>query len=119
MLTRATRFCLLVLLVLLASLATAAAQGTVALGSDYFATVPGNADMSGTWFNFGAGIGVVDFVGVPIGPLNTDTIVQRQADATLNMGSIPIQLVALSMASEAPVLVGGNLYNVTVGLNPG
>jgi len=67
MLTHATRFCLLVLLVLLASFATAAAQETVALGSDYFQTVAGNGDSSGTWFNFGSGIGVVDFQGVPRG----------------------------------------------------
>lgn len=123
MLTRATRFCLFVLLVLMASFATAAAQGTVALGSDYFQTVAGNGDSSGTWFNFGSGIGVVDFQGVPIGNFNglnvgnTDTIVQRQADATLNMGSVPIQLVALSLGSAAPVLVGGNLYNVSLTLN--
>ncbi len=122
MLTRATRFCLFVLLVLLASFSTALAQETVALGSDYFQSVAGNGDSSGTWFNFGSGIGVVDFQGVPIGNFNglnvgnTDTIVQRQADATLNMGSVPIQLVALSLGSTAPVLVGGNLYNVSLTL---
>ena len=116
-LTRGVSFCLFVVLVLLALFTTAAAQGTVALGSDYFQTVPGNDSSSGTYFNFGSGIGVVDFQAVPIGPYATDTIVQRQADATLNGPAIPIQLAALSMASEAPVLVGGNLYNVSVTLN--
>jgi hypothetical protein len=117
MLTRTTRFCLLVLLALLASFTTAAAQaGTVALGSDYFQTLPGVGDTSGTWFNFGNGIGVVDFQGVPRGGSfgNTDTIVQRQADATINGAAIPIQLVALHLGSEAPVLVMGNLYNVSL-----
>jgi hypothetical protein len=52
-------------------------------------------------------------MGVPFGPGNTDTIVQRQGDATINGGAIPIQLVALSLGSTAPVLVGGNPYNVS------
>ena len=38
---------------------------TVALGTDYFQTQPG------TFFNFGPGIGIVNFVGLPIGPLST------------------------------------------------
>jgi len=121
-LNRATRFCLLVVLVLLALSPIATAQGTVVeMGSDYFQSVPGMGDTSGTYFNFSslsAGqIGLVDFMGVPIGPYTTDTIVQRQADATLNGAAIPLQLVALSLASEAPVLVGGNLYNVSLTLN--
>src|SRR5438876_12000125 len=44
---------------------------TVALGTDYFQTQPG------TFFNFGPGIGIVNFVGLPIGPLSTDTSVTR------------------------------------------
>ena len=47
----------------------------VSLGSDYLQTQPG------TSFNFGAGIGVVNFTGLPIGPGLTDTIVQRQQNA--------------------------------------
>jgi hypothetical protein len=50
-LTRATRFSLLVVLAVLASFATAAAQGTVAPGSDYFQTIPGNGDSSGNFSN--------------------------------------------------------------------
>jgi hypothetical protein len=119
MLTRATRFCLLVLLVLLGSFTIAAARSeTVALGSDYFQTVPGSGDSSGTWFNFGAGIGVVDFQGAPNALGQTDTWVIRQADATINGPAIPIQLMDLSLVSEAPVLVSGNLYNVSLSLNP-
>ncbi len=110
MLNRSTRFCLLVLLVLLGSFTTAVAQSeTVALGSDYFQTVPGMGNgSSGTDFNFGNGIGVVDFMGVPMGGSlgNTDTIVQRQADATINGPGIPIQLVALSLQSTGAVNVG-------------
>ena len=123
MLTRATRFCLSVVLVLLASFTTAAAQETVAQGTDYFTTVPGFAG-GGTNFNFGMGIPTVDFQSAPIGSYQglqtgpyVDTIVQRQADATLNMGSVPIQLLALSLASTAPVLVGGNPFNVSLTLD--
>ncbi len=90
----------------------AALADTVALGSDYFQT------QAGTAFDFGAPIGVVNFIGLPIGPGLTDTIVQRQADATINVGAIPIQLVGLSLQSTAPVNVGGNLYDVRVALDP-
>ena len=53
----------------------------VMAGSDYFQTLPG------TYFDFGGPIGVVEFEGLPIGPGNTDTIVQRQEDADLTDGS--------------------------------
>ena len=66
----------------------------VVLGSDYFQTVPS------TFLNpIGA------FSGLPIGPGMTDTIVQRQADCTLNLAlagsscTIPIEMVALSLVS--------------------
>src|SRR5712691_2724055 len=85
---------------------------TVALGTDYFQTQPG------TFFNFGPGIGIVNFVGLPIGPLSTDIIIQRQADATINGNAIPIQIVALSLRSTQPVIFNGVLYNVFVTLDP-
>jgi hypothetical protein len=113
------RFCLLVVLVLLASLATAAAQDYVALGTDYFQTIPGSGQ-SGTYFNFGGmdGLGFVDFLGVPMGPGNTDTEVERMGNAQINGGPVEIQLEALSLESTAPVDIGGYLYNMFIGLNP-
>lgn len=84
---------------------------TVALGSMYFQT------LVGTSFNF-PGIGVVNLIGQPIGPGLTDTIVQRNADATIGGGAIPIHITALSLASTAPVNVGGTLFDVFVTLDP-
>src|SRR5574337_61224 len=102
---------MLIGIVVLGVCATARADD-VALGSDYFQTQPG------TSFNFGGPIGVVNFMGKPTGPGNTDTIVQRQADATIGGGPIPIQLVDLSLQSTAPVNIGGNFFDVFVTLDP-
>ena len=85
---------------------------SVALGSDYFQTA------AGTFFNFGGSIGSVNFMGLPIGPGNTDTIVQRQADASIGGPAIPIQIVALSLESTAPVNIGGSFFDVFVTLDP-
>lgn len=86
---------------------------SVALGSDYFQTDPNT-----THFDFGGPIGVVYFMGVPVGPGLTDTIVQRKADATINGAPIPIQIVMLSMESTAPVNIGGSFFDVFVTLDP-
>src|SRR5260221_6761218 len=106
-----------ILLVLGFSMAVSAADidptvPSVALGSDYFATQPG------THFNFGGGIGDVNLLGLPIGPFNTDTIIQRRADAVLGGQPIPIQMVALSLKSTAPVSVGGSFFDVFITLDP-
>ena len=85
----------------------------IALGTDYFQT------NTGTIFDFGSPIGMVTFMGVPIGPGATDTIIQRLSDATIGGGPVPIEIVALSLASTAPVTIGGTTYNVMVGLAPG
>src|SRR5262249_51221379 len=75
--------------------------------------------------DFGAGIGVVGFIGRPISPSNmgtTDTIVQRKADAILpvvgSSATIPIEMVALSLQSARPVNVGGSFFDVFVHLTP-
>src|SRR5882672_6564340 len=114
---RVTTPFLTILLVLGFSMAVSAADidptvPSVALGSDYFATQPG------THFNFGGGIGDVNLLGLPIGPLNTDTIIQRKADAVLGGAAIPIQMVALSLKSAAPVNVGGSFFDVFITLDP-
>ncbi len=97
------------------------AQATnVALGSDYFQTLPG------TSFNF-PGIGQVDFLGkpfkIPGGPsCCADTVVERKQDAILNPGGttqIPIQIVDLSLQSTRPVeFTAGSFFDVFVSLDP-
>ncbi len=108
---------LTVLLFLGSSLSAGAADidptlPSVALGSSYFATQPG------THFNFGGGIGDVNLLGLPIGPSNTDTIIQRKADTVLGGPAIPIQIVGFSLKSAAPVNVGGTFFDVFVTLDP-
>jgi hypothetical protein len=108
---------LTVLLMLGSSLSAGAADidptvPSVALGSGYFASQPG------TQFNFGGGIGFVNFLGLPIGPSNTDTIIHRRADDVLGGPAIPIQMVGLSLRSAAPVNVGGSFFDVFVTLDP-
>lgn len=72
----------------------------------------------------------VDFKGVPLGNYNfggaigvqnvgnTDTIVQRTADATPGSSTVGLQLDALQLVSTAPVSIGGGpteLYYITLG----
>jgi hypothetical protein len=123
MLTRATKWGWLLILMALVLLGTcslqAAIPGIVVLGTDYFQTVPGVSNVSGTWFDFGGPIGIVDFMGLPVGPWNTDTIVQRQADADLTVPSpIPLQIVTLSLESRSTVDIGGTFFRVFVTLDP-
>jgi hypothetical protein len=85
---------------------------TVALGSDYFATAPG------TQFTPADTTTTIPLMGVPLGPgNNTDTIVQRQADAVINGPSVPIQLTALQLESTGPVPLFGNIP-IFVSLDP-
>jgi hypothetical protein len=107
---------------------------SVLLGSDYLATVPV------TRFDFGGPIGVVDLQGRPFGAgnpapagypasglANTDTVVQRQANASLpvqntaspSSATVPIQMVGLSLQNVIPVNVGGSFFDVFVHLTPG
>ena len=90
---------------------TPATADQVALGSSYFHT-------SSTIIDFGGSIGSVNLVGNAIGPGNTDTIIERQADAIINGPAIPIQLRALSLTSSAPINIGGIFFDVFVTLNP-
>lgn len=89
---------------------------SILAGSDYLTTVPG------TFFDFGPGIGPVSMEGNPIGPGNTDTIVQRKADAILpgagSTGIIPIELVQLSLQSVDPVFVIDSFFDVFIELDP-
>ncbi|NES74270.1 MAG: hypothetical protein F6K24_58325, partial [Okeania sp. SIO2D1] len=87
-------------------------------GSDYLHTImPTSLDFQGA-----GGVGVVDFKSLPIGPGNTDTIVQRQEDCIFGgLGgscTIPIEMVELSLMSVAPVEVNNIFYDVFVTEGP-
>lgn len=84
------------------ALAIAVASGParadiVLLGSDYFETIQPT--------NFVPLGGLNPLAGLPIGPGLTDTIVQRQGDCSLSLGTsgssctVPIEMVALSLVS--------------------
>ncbi len=89
---------------------------SIGRGSDYLQTPTGFS-----FFNF-PGIGAVNLQGLPVGPGNTDTIIQRKADCILpGVGSsctIPIELTLLSMESVNPVNIGGSFFDVDVSLTP-
>ena len=86
-----------------ALLHSAAQADLVLLGSDYFETI------QPTFFTPLGGLNPL--TGLPIGPGTTDTIVQRQADCSLSLGTlgsnctIPIEMVALSLISTVNPLV--------------
>jgi hypothetical protein len=82
-----------------------ASAGPIGPGFDLFQTVPFTAELSV--------LGMVPLVGVPIGPGNTDTIVQRMGDLPSGEGGmLPIELVALSLMSSQPVDIGGSFFDV-------
>ena len=121
MLTRLAKLSFVAVIALSLS-AIAAAQPsplTVALGFDYLQTQPGSS------FQLRSGNRSCELHGVPLTAAlippgyqqslaGTDTIVQRQADADINGNPIPIQLMALSVESTAPVNVGGSFFDVFV-----
>ena len=87
-----------------AILTLAAASGarstvaTVVAGTDYLQTT------SGTYFDFGSQM--IPLEGDPIGPFNTDTIVERTSDVTAGG---PLLVTALSLESTVPVM-GATIY---------
>ncbi|MBI1826868.1 MAG: hypothetical protein HY287_15340 [Planctomycetes bacterium] len=109
-------------------------------GLDYFQTVPCNGQQSiSTEFVstpipagfFGPGSlpfnGGILLVGSPIGPGDTDTIIRRNGSLSFgsvpSTDSVPIEIVALSLQSAAPITVSYNngnpneAWNVAVGLS--
>jgi hypothetical protein len=66
-------------------------------------------------------IGTIQLTGLPIGPANTDTIVQRKQGCSLNPGdtcNVPIELVALSLQSVTPIQISNSFFDVFVTLTP-
>lgn len=88
-------------------------------GYDLFQTPPGGGVLDLT----DLGGGIVPMVGLPVGPGNTGTIVQRTTGLPdLGTGIIDAQIVALSLVSINPVPLdfggGPQLWDVSVGLDP-
>jgi hypothetical protein len=88
-----------------------AARADILAGTDYLTTTSAEYD-------FGDSIGTVDLQSNPIGPGNTDTIIQRQSDAVINGPSVPFLMTALSLESTAPVNIGGSFFDVFFTLDP-
>jgi hypothetical protein len=93
----------------------------IAAGYDLLHTLPGTFAMTS--------LGQINFMGVSISPPNlgnTDTIVHRLLGINPfnppgDVATIPIQLVALSLQSVAPVNIGGTFFDVTaaaLGIQP-
>jgi hypothetical protein len=95
---------------------TGALECSLSIGSDYFQT------QTGTFATFPPPIGVVNFMGNPVGPGSTDTIVQRLNEPTLIPGGGPSTvstlLTTLSLEGTAPLNIGGFHYSVFVNLDP-
>jgi len=88
-------------------------------GFDLFKTPAGGGQLDLTAF----GVGIIPLVGKPIGPGNTDTIVERTTGLPdLATGVIQAEIVALSLVSINPVTInfggGPQLWDVSVGLDP-
>jgi hypothetical protein len=87
--------------------ANGASATEVALGTDYFETT------TGTMFNFGGSIGTVDFVGYPIGPEKTDTIIERTDNVAIN-GATGGDLLMTALSLESTTQVMGQTVYVTL-----
>jgi len=91
-------------------------------GYDLFATAaspPNPSTFVDLTVQSGGLVGVVPLMGNPFGPANTDTIVERKLGSgfPFNVGdnvTIPIELVALSLTSVAPINIGGLFYSMDV-----
>lgn len=93
--------------------AAVASADPIGPGFDLFATLPGAA----VCLDPPLCTMVVALMGVPLDPPNlgdTDTIVRRHLGVDVFPDTIPIELVALSLHSVAPVLIGGSFFDVMV-----
>ena len=95
-------FSLLTFIVLAAFPSAIRADNVVLAGFDLFTTVPGtqvNLGPAGIQPFQGVPLGTFNFGTGPIATFNTDTIVQRQGNATVGSPTVPIQLIALQLMS--------------------
>lgn len=100
--------------VLCGLLVSSAALGAINPGFDLLSTPPGGGVLPHP-----LGGPPILLQGRPIGPGNTDTIVQRTGGLPPGgTGTIPAQLVALSLESVAPVQLGASFFDIFVDLDP-
>ena len=94
-----------------------ASAAPILTGFDLFSTPEGGAFLPGAYFGV-EGV-EVPLVGLPIGPGNTDTIVER-LNGLLDgqLGTIEAEIVALSLTSIDPFEFNGSLFDVFVELDP-
>ena len=110
----------LLALIALCGVSGKAAASAIGPGFDLFATV--SAETFVNLDPFIPGAGIVSLEGVPFGPADTDTIVERlqgidpfEVCPTLPCSdTIDIELVALSLTSLDPVDVGGTFFDLEV-----
>jgi len=86
-------------------------------GDDLLRTLPG------TFFNI-PGVGVVNLMGRPVGPMGADTVVHRDSDMDVpdlagSTASTNTAMTLLALQSTAPVNIGGSFFDVFVDLTPG
>ncbi len=120
---RLCRFAVIAIALTLFVVVRPASAESIGVGHDLFMTVPGQTNLIVDAGPFG-GTGFVEFPleGIPFGPGNTDTIVERLDGHDFatqgNTATIQIELVALSLQSVAPVNIGGNLWDVHITGSP-
>jgi hypothetical protein len=107
-------------LIALASVSSAQAN-SIDPGFDLFRTDPGTTFVDLTPVP-SLGLGIIPLEGVPFGPGNTDTIIERlTGPGPTGVGdthTIDIEIVALSLQSVDPVDIGGSLFDLHVSLGP-
>lgn len=106
---------IIVALLAWAGLSTGSASATpIGPGFDLLESV------SGTQVDL-PGIGIVPLRGLAFGPGSTDTIVLRKSGidpfAVGDSGSVPIEIVALSLISVNPIPVGSNSFDLHIFVN--
>lgn len=107
---------------LLACAASRAVADPIDPGFDLLSTPPGGAIFNPSHYPTAIPGGPdVDILmqGLPIGPSNTDTIIQRTTGLPAGgTGPIDAEIVALSLVSISPVDFGGTFFDVFVDLDP-
>lgn len=104
-------------LVVLGGATQASASEHTEIGFDFLATPPGGGILDLSPFG---GPPDVQLVGFPVGPGNTDTIVERKSGIPAGgTGVIDIELVELHLVSIGPVDIGGMDWDIDVQLDPG
>jgi hypothetical protein len=90
--------------------------GPIDPGYDYLTTPPGTATLDLTAIS----LGIVPLNGLGIQGTTTDTIVHRMAGLPDGgTGPIPVEIVALSLQSVAPVTIGTSFFDVFVTIDAG